>query len=204
MDSINLDINAEFGVTFDLEDFLEVGDENPQQEAAFPSAIAMPQFLPKDSEGIVPGTGLPTHTGGPQFLGQDGNLHPTTKTGPNPWPPQLIMDLALNIDLEETVLERHGLTPIDLEKLYTIPQFRREIAFLMRELRDTGVTFSRKAATQAEEYLSIMDDVMRSADTPASTRLAIFSKVTTLGKLDPVIEKEDTTNANQVNVVINL
>lgn len=174
MDSINLDINAEFGI-----DFLEVGDENPQQEAAFPSAIAMPQSL------------QPVPTNPPS-------------TSPNPWPPKLIMDIAMGLMEKEDVLFAHQITEDGLDHLYTNPQFRRELSVMVRELRETGATFPGKAAMQAESYLGIMDDVMRSADTPASTRLSIFTTMAKFGGLEPTKEKEDTSNVNQINIQINI
>lgn len=179
MDSITHDINAEFGVTFGPEDFLEVGDENPQQEAAFPSAIAMPQSLPPAP------VNLPS-------------------TSPNPWPPKLIMDIAMGVMEKEDVLFAHQLTEAGLDHLYTIPQFRRELSVMVRELRETGATFGGKAAMQAESYLEIMDDVMRNPETPASTRLSVFTTLAKFGGLEPTKEKEDTGTSNQINIQINI
>lgn len=164
----------------DINEQFGVGDDLfPESEDAFlPSVVSMPQFSDEGDEPLNP---------------------PLPIT--NRWHPQLIMDLALGLDDTEAIRVRHGLTEQDLETLYTIPSFKRDIAVLMRELNESGVTFSRKAALQAESYLSTIDAIMLNPNTPAATRVDIFKTVTKFGKLEPKEEK-DTGNTNQVVVNI--
>jgi hypothetical protein len=111
---------------------------------------------------------------------------------PNRWPPQLIFDLALGLDCEdETLLQRYELTPQDLAALYALPHFRQEVALMTRELNEKNTIFKTKAKVQAEDCLDDMYDLMKSDDTAASTKLAIFQTLAKFGELEP---KKDVVN----------
>ncbi len=153
----------------------EVEVEEHPAEDAFPQAHLMPQ-----------------------------SLAPQSRKNVNPWPPQLIMDLALAIDDQDTILQRHELSEANLAHLYNQPAFRRDVAVLTRELHESGVTFSSRAAVQAEAYLQTMDDIIMNPDTPASTRVDIFKTLTKYGKLEPIPDKVDDSNGTKINVQINL
>jgi len=145
------------------------------KEDAFPSSLPIPQFLdaaPAD-----------------------------TRKGPNPWNPHLVLDLALQLDDQDEILTRYNLTEQQLGHLYNIPAFRRDLALMGRELRENGVSFTKRAAVQAESYLETVDHIMMSPDTPASTRLEIFKHLAKLGKLEP---KEDKTEQNNTQVNVNI
>jgi len=131
----------------------------------------------------------------PQFLGAD---------RANPWPPHLILDLALGMNEPIEVAEAHNLSPEALARLYENPTFRKELAQVSREVRENGVSFSTRAAALAEDGLTTMYHVLHNPETPASTRLAIFDALAKYGKLTPEKAKEDTTNATQINVNISL
>lgn len=154
-----------------------VGEEftHKQEDAFPPESLPMPQFLAS-----VPKKSL------------------------NQWPPALIIDLALELDCTEDILTRYSLVQSDLDKLYRTPAFRRDVGMMQRELRENGVTFSRKAALQAENYLDNMDTLMFTSETPASTKLEIFKTMTKLGKLEPKEDKDDGNQGTQINVQINL
>jgi hypothetical protein len=108
------------------------------------------------------------------------------ETSPNRWPPQLVFDLALGLDCDEdTLFQRYDLTQQELDKLYTLPLFRQEVALMTRELREKNTIFKVKAKTQAEEYLKDMHELMGNEDTPASTKLSIFQTLAKYGELEP-------------------
>lgn len=164
-----------------LNNDFEVGDDLfTLQEDAFPPSLSVPQFLEQGSETLP------------------------AQNSPNRWPPQLIIDVALGVDDQETILMRYGLTEANLARLYEIPSFRREVGLMAREMRENGVSFCRKAATQAEEYLAPVHHLMYCPETPASTKLDIFKTMAKYGKLEPVPEKADNQNQNTINVQINL
>lgn len=150
---------------------------NSQTVDAFPSAVLVPQFSPTESQ---------------------------KRTMSNPWPPQLVVDLALALDDSSTILARYDLTEDQLNHFYDIPAFKKAVATTMRELREDGVSFSRKAAAQAETYLDVMYQMMYEETTPASTKLEIFKTLTKYGRLEPKEEKDNSNNAPQINVQINL
>ncbi len=114
-------------------------------------------------------------------------VDPTT---PNRWPPQLVFDLALGLDCEQDTLEsRYDLSPQDIEKLFTLPHFRQEVALMTRELNEKNTIFKTKAKVQAEDCLDDMYNLMKDRDTPASTKLAIFQALAKYGELEPKQEK---------------
>jgi hypothetical protein len=143
---------------------------------------------------------------GSSDLDEAEDVHPLTPhRSPNPWDPRLVVDLALAIDPLEEILQRFTLTEAHYERLLTIPAFRRDLALTMRELRENGVTFSKKAAVQAEAYLLDLDEMVQDRSIAASTRLDAIKSVVAWGKLDPKNDKAtgDVNQGVQVNLSIN-
>ena len=178
------DINSAFGV-----------DENFAVDEAFtnrtPSSFepVMPQFY-EDSA--------------PSDLARHQVLVPrSSRPAPNPWDPRLVMDLALGLDTLEAILDRYELVQDDYDRLCEVPAFRRDLGVMMRELRENGVTFSRKAALQAESYLLDVDDMVQDKSVPASTRLTAIQWTAKMGKLEPREEKlTDAAAGTQVTLNI--
>ena len=122
-------------------------------------------------------------------------LSPPTPVLPNRWPPQLVFDLALGLeDNYEVLATRYDLTPQTIERLFTLPKFRQEVASLSVELRESNAQFKYKAKAQAETYLNDMDDLMNDRETPPSIKLAIFQAMTKLGDLEPKPEPQQLQN----------
>jgi hypothetical protein len=89
---------------------------------------------------------------------------------PARWDAKLVFDLALEIDDLPTILERYGLEEADITRLLRVPAFRRELAGMVRDIRENGVSFTSKARLQAEDYLQIVDEMVYAPDTPASVK----------------------------------
>jgi len=122
----------------------------------------------------------------------------------NPWDPRLILDLALAIEDTTPILERYSLSEDDYSSLMRTPSFRRDLALTMREVRENGLSFKHKARVQAESYLEVLDQLVYSPATPASTRLDGIKQAVTWGDLSPKEGKEgDVQNAQQINISIN-
>lgn len=115
----------------------------------------------------------------------------TTPATPTSWPPKLVFDLALGLDNSDEIAERYGLTEQTLEKFFTLPKFRQEVASLTRELRENNTIFLNKAKVQAETYLADMDDLMRDINTSPTVKLSIFQTLAKLADLEP---KPDPVN----------
>jgi hypothetical protein len=177
MDSIFDDIDWFVGQTEDASEvIMEVGDDYTQPEDASSQDVPIPQFL------------------APHYQHQS----------PNPWPPKLVFDLALGLYSQEEVLLSNNISDMQFERLMEMPMFRQELAAQMREQRENGVTYQRKAAIQAETYLLDLDDMVRDKEIAAGTRLATIQYVTKVGGLEPKESKgADSSNATQVNLQIN-
>lgn len=126
--------------------------------------------------------------------------HPPETT--NPWDPRLIMDLALSIETLEDILPRYGLTTKEYNILSRKPAFKRELGMAIRDVNENGLTFKKKAMIQAESYLEVLDELVYDATTPSNVRLESIKSAVTWAGLLPKEEKQDTTNATQVNVNI--
>ena len=129
---------------------------------------------------------------------------PIKREAVNRWDPRLVLDLALGVEDLDTVLPRYNLTFDDYETLAHSPIFRRELALTIRDVRENGLPFKAKARVQAEAYLEVLDDLVYSDGTPASTRLEAIKSTVAWGGLIPKESKEENQgNATQINVSIN-
>ena len=129
---------------------------------------------------------------------------PIKREAVNRWDPRLILDLALGVEDLDTVLPRYNLTPDDYETLAHSPIFRRELALTIRDVRENGLPFKAKARVQAEAYLEVLDELVYSDGTPASTRLEAIKSTVAWGGLIPKESKEENAgNATNINVQIN-
>lgn len=160
--------------------FLDVGDYSPAERLSDPTEA----FIPEDL--------LPTNHGQPPLQ------VPTTV---NPWPPQLVVELALQLHPLEDILSRHSLAESDYQNLLTNLTFRREVATTIRELSENGQSFKLKARMQAEAYLEVVDDIVNDLSIAASTRMDAIKYMTKCGDLEPR-DTKDIGNATQVNVNI--
>ena len=129
---------------------------------------------------------------------------PLKREAVNRWDPRLILDLALGVEDLDAVLPRYNLTPDDYETLAHSPIFRKELALTIRDVRENGLPFKAKARVQAEAYLEVLDELVYSDGTPASTRLEAIKSTVAWGGLIPKESKEENAgNATNINVQIN-
>ena len=167
------------------ESHLEVGDDFTQPEDASSLAVSMPHFL--ETEPSL----------GPAYID-------TPRSGPNPWPPKLIFDLALGQYTQEEILESHGLTERQFDRMMDMPVFRQELAAQIREQRENGASYAAKAKVQAETYLLDIDDIVRDREVAAGVRLEAIKYTTKVAGLEPKETKGDNgATATSVNLQIN-
>lgn len=122
----------------------------------------------------------------------------------NAWDPRLIIDLNLGLDPIAEILTRYGLTAEQLEALNNNALFRKDLNITAREMREGGITFTKKSAVQAEAYLEVLDNIVTDPRTPASTRLAGIKDVVRWGNLEPKESKQEGgAGGAQINVQIN-
>jgi hypothetical protein len=122
------------------------------------------------------------------------------------WTPMFVFDLAMGIDALDDVLTRHNVTWDEWRKLEHNLSFRRELLLAQKEIAEHGVSFKRKSALQAEEYLFKMDALMHDVTTPASVRVDIFKTLAKLGELEPAKTKSDDSAGSGAtfNIQINI
>lgn len=185
---------------------LEVGDSLSGEDAS-PHSLAVPQFLYEAGCVSREHKSVDLYEGGCEANVEhepQGSLETLpSRPSPNPWPPKLVIDLALGLDHLDDILAAHGLTRPQYDRLTEIPTFRRELASTMRDLRENGVPFARKAAIQAESYLVNLDEMVHDLDVPASTRLEAIKSVVKWGKLEPKEDKGQDHGGNTINLQIN-
>jgi hypothetical protein len=192
MDTTNL--NSEFGVE-------EIIGLQPLECASSPDLL-VPQSLSDDVEGLTHPIG-----DGSAFVSED--YLPQTATPSqlpksiNPWPPQLIVELALQLHTLEEILPRYDMSEERYRSLLENPHFRKEIAVMMRELAENGQSFRIKARLQAEAYLDIVDDIVNDLSVGASVRLDAINKMVQWGDLVPKDKKDGNDGAPTVNIQLN-
>lgn len=153
------------------------------------------EVMPPDQERSVELAGLPEiHTSHlPSHL---------IRGAANRWDPRLILDLALAIEPLEEILPRYELSIDEFDLLAKTPVFRKELALMIREVREEGLSFSRKAQFQAESYLEVLDSMVYSELTPANIRLEAIRSTVKWGNLEKS-DKEDGIAGGTINVQIN-
>lgn len=165
----------------DINDEFGVGGEFDDPGAAFlserlrPEAPTVPQFLPSSARA--------QHQ--------------------NPYDPRLIVDLARNIDPVSDILARYGLSQEELDRLFTHPAFRRDLAETTRDLHETGERFRLNARAIAEQGLETLDGLMHDPETPASVVLSIMQTLARWARLEPG-KDDDKGSAPTVNIQINV
>ena len=119
-----------------------------------------------------------------------------------PWTPALVFDVALGLETEETLFDRHGITKDAWAHINTHPLFLRQVADQAREMGESGLTFRTKARIQAEMYLEDIDRMVASPNTDQKVKLEAIRSMVKWGNLEPVPNKEDGVGVAQVNVQI--
>ena len=118
------------------------------------------------------------------------------------WPATLPFEVALGVHSLDEILTSHGLDTDDWEILTRNTSFRKELIAAQKEVAETGLSFQRKAAIQAEMYLSDIDALMCGSETAPSIKLEIFKTLAKYGNLEPAPAKEQD-NASTFNIQIN-
>jgi len=115
--------------------------------------------------------------------------------------PQLILDIALESHDLPDLLHKYDLTESDLDRLYALPQFKRELLNARAELTQTGSAFRAHARVLAEAHLVTMNDLMNSTDTPTSQKIAIWQSMVRYASLEPA-KAENALVVGGINITI--
>lgn len=104
---------------------------------------------------------------------------------PNPWPPSLVLDIALESHSPDELLIKFSLSREELDRFYTIPQFCREILHARSELTSSGSTFRTHARVMAEMHLETMNDLLSSPDVATSQKIDLWRSLVEYASLKP-------------------
>lgn len=151
-----------------------------------------------DTDDFISGIELDTRPGANPLL-----VPVVRPDAPSPWHARLPFDIALGED-RQALCDRYNLSHAELDALFYVPAFRREVADHTRMIREDGVTFRQKARVQAEMYLEVLDELVGSADVSASTKLDAIKSVVKWADLEPKVEKAVGPVQPQFNIQINL
>ena len=105
------------------------------------------------------------------------------------WHPQLVLDIALESHDLPDLLHKYDITESDLDKLYVIPQFKRELLNARAELAQSGSAFRAHARVLAEAHLVTMNDIMNHPDTLTSQKVVIWQSLVRYASLEPPKEQ---------------
>ena len=120
------------------------------------------------------------------------------------WPPRLAFDLALGLDTEETILDRHFISPQQWDTLRTNPGFLKELVEQKRSMMENGVTFRAKARIQAEEYLLVLDRLATSPNIDPKVQLEAIRSIVKWAGLEPKEEKGEAASQQNIQININI
>jgi hypothetical protein len=120
------------------------------------------------------------------------------------WNPRMVFDVALGVEDEDTIRERYLLSEPEFARIVQQPAFRQELQIHTKTLRESGVTFAVKAKLIAEETLEDIFGLITNTHVAAKDRITAWTKVAEFAGLTPQVSKDTQSNANQVNIQINL
>lgn len=118
------------------------------------------------------------------------------------WPPQLVLDIALETHDLPDLLHKHDISESDLNKFYDNAQFRRELLNARAELAQSGSAFRAHARVIAEEHLLTMNQLMNDPDTPIAMKVAIWQSLVKYAALEPPKEAPITPGQSAVTIHI--
>lgn len=126
----------------------------------------------------------------------------------NPYPPQLVHDIAIGLDDTTTILKRHNISEAEYDELCQNPSFRAAIVKQSREYQEQGVSFKLKAKALAEHHLVLMNELITDPEVPPNIRLEALSKLTEwsdlYNKKAPPPTNNTQVNAETVSITFNM
>lgn len=117
------------------------------------------------------------------------------------------MDVALLLeksgDTLDDILQRHGITGVELARFNADPLFLRKVSDLRGEVRDKGMTFRLKARAQAEELLTTSWSLIHTKDVSAAVKADLIKATVKWAGLEPKGDV-DAGVGGGVTITINL
>ena len=106
---------------------------------------------------------------------------------------QLLRELALSIARNSvgamlpihSVIAGEGITQTEYDQIAANPQFQRYVDMYVKELRDSGFSFSAKARVLAEDLLPTLYHMAKDSDVPAAVRRQAITDIVEWAELKP-------------------
>lgn len=106
---------------------------------------------------------------------------------------QLLRELALSIARNSVgamlpihqIFAGEGLTQTEYDQIAANPQFQRYVDMYVKELKDSGFSFSAKARVLAEDLLPTLYHMAKDLDTPAAVRRQAITDIVEWAELKP-------------------
>lgn len=114
--------------------------------------------------------------------------------------PQLVLDIALEAHDLPDLLHKYDITESYLDKLYTLPQFKRELLNARAELSQTGSAFRAHARVLAEAHLVTMNELMNDPDTPITQKVTIWQSLVKYASLEPAKDQSPLVGGITINI----
>lgn len=120
----------------------------------------------------------------------------------HPWPPQLLVDLALGIEERATVAAKYGMDDAQLEALEKVEAFNSLLLITKGKLHEEGAIFKARAVAQAELLLEQTYRMAIDPSVAAGLRARLIELTVKWAGLDPEINaKQKHADANPVSAV---
>lgn len=106
---------------------------------------------------------------------------------------QLLRELALSIARNSVgamrpiheIVAGEGLTQTEYDQIAANPQFQRYVDMYVKELKDSGFSFSAKARVLAEDLLPTLYHMAKDVDVPAAVRRQAITDIVEWAELKP-------------------
>lgn len=119
----------------------------------------------------------------------------------NPYPPTLVMDVAIGAYPMAELCERYCMSQEALSALMQAPQFVADVAHVNAEVAKHGGTFRVKAKALAEQYLATTFAMINDPATPAAVRADLIKQTVAWADLVP---KNATAQSNGTGFSISI
>jgi hypothetical protein len=122
------------------------------------------------------------------------------------WTDRLCFDIALRLegsgeDIPD-ILQRHGITPVELAEFSKDPVFDKKVRHYRDEIREKGITFRLKARAQAEELLTTSWTLIHHPDVSAAVKADLIKSTVKWAGLEVKGDAPESTGG--VSITINL
>ena len=115
---------------------------------------------------------------------------------------RLAVELALALDDADIIFKRYGYSPDEALALAQSLAFSTILERVMREVKESGMSFRAKARMQAEELLGHSFEIATDPNQSAAVRADLIKWTTKVGGLEPKESKDDAKTGGGLTLSI--